>query len=226
MTEKLYLADARLLACSAVVTAVRCLEGGRWAIRLDRTIFHPQGGGQKTDRGRIGTAHVLHVAHDGPEVDHMIDSAVAIYVGATVALEVEQDWRAFNTAFHTAGHLLAGVVEQMYPGTRAISGHQWPGEARVEFESTLSKEQFGIDAINHALTEALRQAWSVRLVGAPYSDRGVQIGDFQPIPCGGTHVGNLREIDHVQVDAVKFNSGKVRMSYSATPTLLSSRAAS
>lgn len=216
LTDKIYLADALALRCIAVVVSIRSLDGGRLAVRTDRTIFHPQGGGQKADRGRIGRAHVQHVAHDGPEVDHFVDCADGMEIGQALTMEVEPEWRAFNAAFHTAGHLVAGLVERHWPGVRAVSGHQWPGEARVEFEPALPRESFDLPTLNTLIGAAIAQGWPLR-VHAIGGERCVQIGDLAPIPCGGTHLGSLSELEHVRVDAIKVKGGRVRMSYTAAP---------
>ena len=52
MTERVYYTSdatdgrAQIIACTAEAD-------GRYAIELDRTLFHPQGGGQPADRGWI-----------------------------------------------------------------------------------------------------------------------------------------------------------------------------
>ena len=56
MTIKSYLQTPRLTD-TATITAVHALPSP--CVRLDHTIFHAQGGGQKGDRGRIGNANVL-----------------------------------------------------------------------------------------------------------------------------------------------------------------------
>ena len=48
MTEELFREDAALLECHARVIAVD--EQG---VRLDRTVFYPQGGGQAGDAGTL-----------------------------------------------------------------------------------------------------------------------------------------------------------------------------
>ena len=52
-TEALYQTDTYLFTCKATVLAVTPLEAGGWAVMLDRTCFHPQGGGQPADTGTI-----------------------------------------------------------------------------------------------------------------------------------------------------------------------------
>ena len=98
------------------------------------TLFHPQGGGQKADRGTIGGRAVTHVAHaDGGEVNHYLDSTDGLSVGDAVEIAVDAEWRQLNARWHTAGHLIAAVVEKLFPTLQGVAGHHWPGEGRVEF---------------------------------------------------------------------------------------------
>ncbi|MCD6624952.1 alanyl-tRNA editing protein, partial [Klebsiella michiganensis] len=71
MTERLYYtSDAE--ECLAQV--VNCLSeaDGRYAIELDRTLFHPQGGGQPADRGWIAGLAVEGVVSRGDSVAHIV----------------------------------------------------------------------------------------------------------------------------------------------------------
>ena len=214
-TRKDYLAEPQRLGASATVLEI--LPGPPAVVRLDRTIFHAQGGGQKADRGRIGGAQVLHVVHQGDDVDHQMGDVSGLAVGAQVALEVDADWRALNAALHTAGHLVAGAVEALHPELRAVAGHQWPGEGRVEFVGELPAERIDVDAINARLAEDIARDLSVTIVGDPFTQRAMRIGSYTAIPCGGTHVAHLGQIASVSVRSVKAKGGKVRMGFDAAP---------
>lgn len=50
MTERLYYTSE---ATEGHAQVIRCTEepDGRYAIELDKTLFHPQGGGQPADKG-------------------------------------------------------------------------------------------------------------------------------------------------------------------------------
>src|SRR5579871_5452861 len=135
MTIKKYLAEPGKYA--GEVTVVDIIAGERPALRVAETWFHPQGGGQKADRGTVGPVHVTHVGHNGGEVDHFVSSLDGIEVGKTYPFTIDTRWRKLNMAYHTAGHLIAGIVEGQYSQLHAVAGHQWPGEARVEFEGSM-----------------------------------------------------------------------------------------
>ena len=90
MTEKRYLFEHELAGASRV-TAVGEDERRHW-VRLDRTWFHAQGGGQKADQGTISGAEVVHVAHaeDG-EVNHYLSGPPPFATGDEVHLEVDAE---------------------------------------------------------------------------------------------------------------------------------------
>ena len=214
-TRKDYLAEPQRLQGRATVLEV--LPGTPTIVRLDRTIFHAQGGGQKADRGHIGPARVTHVVHNGEAVDHHVDDPAGLAPGDEVTLAVDCDWRWLNAALHTAGHLVGGVVETLYPGLKAVSGHQWPGEGRVEFLGDLRAEDISIEAINARLAADIAARLPVEIVGDPFTRRAMRIGAYAPIPCGGTHVTQLGEIASATVRSVKAKGGKVRMGFDAAP---------
>jgi alanyl-tRNA synthetase len=211
-TLKTYLADSTILRTNAEVTLTGTAPDGRSWIRLDRTIFHPQGGGQKADRGRIGGVEVLHVAHgvDG-EVDHFI-AAPAYPVGSQVELQVDPVWRGVCARLHSAGHLIAAISER-FADLRAIAGHHWPGEARVDFEIPDVWSENLQNTLSEALVRVMSSDLEVAEVGDPYSARAIRIGDFEAVPCGGTHVRRISEIGRVTITKVRLKEARVRLSY-------------
>jgi alanyl-tRNA synthetase len=216
MTLKDYLADSTRTNGEATVLDI--LRGETIVVRLDRTIFHAQGGGQKADRGRIGNAVVIHVTHNADNVDHHVESVDDLQIGSVVVLEIDKSWRRLNAAYHTAGHLLASVIERSYPGLKAVSGHQWPNEARVEFIGDTPVDQISIDAVNQHLLSDLEADLAVSIQGDPMADRAIKIGAYDAIPCGGTHVATLSEIGSITARTIKSKGGRIRISYEASPS--------
>jgi len=215
-TKKLYLEDCTTLNGEAVIVDAGSTDDGKPWVRLDVTIFHPQGGGQKADRGVIGSVDVVHVAHAANGfVDHVLASPAAFTRGQRVALAVDRGWRRTNARLHSGGHLLAAVVEAAFPGLRTLAGHHWPGEARIEVEgnSLPSTDQI-VPALERALAVAVSSDAAVDIIGNPYESRAIQIGDYPPVSCGGTHVRRLGELAGIRLDKVKLKSGRLRVSYS------------
>jgi len=215
MTNKRYLVESTLSG-TATVTATGRDDRGNW-VRLSETLFHPQGGGQKADRGSIGGVSVVHVAHAEPgEVNHYVEQDGQLMPGQEVVMDVDAAWRESNRRLHTGGHLIAAVTEERYPGLLAVAGHHWPGESRVEFEigegAAPAGEEFVAD-LQGTLQEAIRADLSVEIVGDPYTSRAIRIGDSRTIPCGGTHLERTGPLTGLAITAVRTKSGKLRVSY-------------
>lgn len=215
MVIKEYLQSSAL---SGVTTVTEITQvSSRTVIRLDKTLFHPQGGGQKPDRGKIGDVTVIHVAHNDGHVDHYVDSAIGIEVGQAYEMRIDREWRQRNAVYHTAGHLIACVVETQFPPLKATAGHQWPGEARVEFASMgadVNVEHVKLVA-EEILKRDLHMDLIVQVIGDPFANRSIQIGAYCAIPCGGTHISSLREIQDINILGVKRKGDRIRVSFEA-----------
>lgn len=214
MTKKLYLYENAPLKTVARIVQIDTL-GPQTRIRLDQTIFHVKGGGQLADTGVLGAIRVIDVRHaEGGDVDHLVDSLDAeTRVGQTVALVVDEERRIQNTRLHSAGHLIAGVMDAPFPQVKPLGAHHYPGECRVEFTASADLIDAVRAALPNLLAEAIAHDLPVRVIGNPEQTRAIQIGDLPPIPCGGTHVRSLAELRHVEITNLKMKDGKLRISY-------------
>jgi alanyl-tRNA synthetase len=212
MTKRLYYTENSLTASAAVLSVS---NGEMKSIVLSQTIFHPQGGGQKADIGSIGPVRVVHVStrEDG-EVVHRVDSLDGLTPGMEVPLQVDAASRRLHARLHTAGHLLAAVGNCLLPSLRPKAGHHWPGEARVEFEITGQEPDESFAARLQAETmRTIALGLPVKASSPETPPRTVRIGDYLPIPCGGTHVSDLRDLDGLTIRKIKCSKGVLRISY-------------
>ena len=142
MTELMYIKYPDLFESSAQLNNHGEDSKGMYLV-LNQSLFYPQGGGQPADQGGIigvnADYRVLDVRNVDGEVRHyIIDSNRVIHPGCAISIKIDKDRRMRNSKYHTAGHLIAGVVEKIKPELKAIKGHQFPGEAYVEFDGTIS----------------------------------------------------------------------------------------
>lgn len=238
-THLVYLEDMRRTEDEATVVAVQPADD-RTSIILDRTIFYPQGGGQPYDQGVISKGDVRFAV----EEVRFIDGAVwhigrfesgSFAPGDSVRLEVDRERRSLNARLHSAGHVVDMAVSARNLGWVPGKGYHFPQGPYVEYEGSLE----GLDAgelvrdvetraneIVAAEIETTTRFMSrdelasvcsfvPDYVPADKPSRVVFYGDFG-VPCGGTHVANLRGIGHITIRKIKKakgSAGTVRVSY-------------
>lgn len=208
-TQLLYLDPNAPLNCTARVLDAGDDSVGNYLV-LDKTIAYVRGGGQLGDRGSIGNATLLDVRRANDEIRHYVDSVLPA-VGATVAVEVDPEFRHLSSRWHTAGHLLAAALEHEIPGFTASMAQQWPADAWVA-------GSWG-DPLTCNLVEHL-QSWigNARAADIPVvielgDVRTVRIGGHRPVPCGGTHVASIGDIGFLHVQEVRIKKGVLKASY-------------
>lgn len=206
MTERLYYTcdrtegQANLLSCSAE-------PDGRYAVVLDRTLFHPQGGGQPADAGWIDNEPVETVLARGDDVLHIVAKPL---LPGVVNLRVEAAQRQLHARLHSAGHLigLAGTAFGWLP----VKAHHWPNEGRITFAAggngTLPDAPSLLAKINAWQAEDLP-----RRVTFDGGLREVGFGELPAYPCGGTHVARLSDIGQVTITQVKMKKGQMIVNY-------------
>jgi len=203
-------------AFAAKATVLKLTSNGTGGtIVVDRTIFCVQGGGQPADHGTIAGVDVTHVEapKDADFILHTVASLDGLTVGAEVDLRIDIRRRQLNSRLHTAGHLVAALVEEILPGAKACGGHHWPGEGRVEFvfEGVLSDQFERIVAA--AVINAIHLDHSVKKIMSHEGVRYVQIADHPALRCGGTHCSSLKEIGSITLRGIKQKKDRLRIGY-------------
>lgn len=191
------------------------IPGEQPIARFKETWFHPQGGGQKGDRGLIASIPVLDVRPgSATAIDHLVTRLDGLEVGGVYPFVVDADWRRLNSTFHTAAHLLVGVCERLFPGVAVAGGHQWPGEARVDFTGEgLERVIARSGELELVVRNEIANHLPVAIVGDPHADRACRIGDYPPIACSGTHVSNTSDLGQFKIRSAKLKRGHLRIGY-------------
>lgn len=163
-TERVFYKDSYLdkLDSTTVVHSDKD-ENGTFVI-FDRTLFHPQGGGQPSDKGFftigdrkysvIGLAedekhtYVKHYYEPGSfdlikagDEEHTYtrcryESGVMdlVKVGQVALQVIELEPRRLYARLHSGGHLLADVIHELYPHLEGMKGNHFEGKSCVVFE--------------------------------------------------------------------------------------------
>lgn len=210
MTERLYFTDATLRAFTAQVTATRLLDG-QPAVALDRTAFYPTGGGQPHDTGVLNSSAVLDVRSDAGEVWHLLAAPLA--VGAVVQGELNWPRRRDHMQNHTGQHILTGAfLATAHAAT--VAWHLSEGSVTIDLDqASLSDSQLAdAEQLANAIVEqdlpvqarfiSLDELPSLHLRKQPDVDgplRIVEIGDFDRVACGGTHVPSTAHVGLIKL---------------------------
>ena len=219
-TELLFRADPYARTCEATVGTA---EDG--AVRLDRTVFYPTGGGQPGDTGVLrmddGAEIAVHDTRKGEgadEVLHLIDPGSAPPApGSRVVAEIDWERRYRHMRMHTCLHLLSAVIDA------PVTGGQLTAEkGRLDFDVDGKLEKAVVqDALNALIAQdfAVAARWisdealaaqpelvKTMRVKPPSGQGRVRVIDVEGIdlqPCGGTHVACTGEIGPVIVRKIE-----------------------
>jgi len=226
MTKEAYLEDNYKKESTAIVKSANDKF-----IVLDESIFYPESGGQPADTGKIIRISdgeeflVQYVKKISGEISLQVDKE-GLKEEDKVECIVDWDRRYLLMRYHTAAHLLSGMI---FNDTGAkITGNQLTTEkGRIDFdleeydkEKIMSYEQKANEIIQQnpqvektfmPREEALAIPTMVKLANAlpPSIEkiRVVKIPGVDTQACGGTHINQLKEIGKIKITKID-NKGK------------------
>lgn len=205
MERTYYFSD--LLEMDTEVLRCEVQEDGLFRVQLAATLFHPQGGGQPADKGRIGDANVLQLIQQEGELIHITDREVAL---GRVHIQIDAALRKLHTRYHSAGHLIAYAGEKF--GWFGYKGDHRPGNGRIVF-----KPQGEPQAVDEAIiaegVDALVAQDLARVLRDDAGRRMVSWGDLTPYACGGTHVQRTGDVGDIVITRVKEKKGELSVQY-------------
>ncbi len=223
MTEKLYHRDPYLR--EAISRVVRSEErDGRWAVRLERTIFCPEGGGQPADTGTINGLPLLALENDGDEIVHVLDRDPGV---GEARLLLDFTRRYDHMQQHTAQHLLSQILVRDF-NAATLSFAIGPEHSSIE----IGRATFSEEEVRALEAECARLAFaalpvrmfetsdlsSLRLRKPPKVQgriRVVEIEGLDQSACGGTHVKNSAELGLLKIVRLERVRANVRLYYAA-----------
>lgn len=135
MTEKLYYKDSYMFCGSAEV--IECIESnGHFEVRLDRTTFFPEGGGQPGDCGYIGDTRVFDTHEKNGEIWHYTANEVPL--GMTDC-RVDADIRLSRMQCHSGEHIVSGIIHRLF-GFDNVGFHLSDSDVTIDINGILTEE--------------------------------------------------------------------------------------
>jgi misacylated tRNA(Ala) deacylase len=197
-------------------------------VLLDRSAFHPGGGGQVSDTGWVehagGVVAVTGVETDGDGFWHVL--AEPIELAGAVMLRVDAARRSRVAQLHTDSHILNALVFERFPGT-LVTGAQINDDVTGRMDFDLSEvdndvlrgldagvnDVIGrgvevrstyVDAGEAATTAGLVRSLSVAPPPTPDGRlRIIEIAGIDRQACGGTHLANTGESGPIRITKVE-----------------------
>lgn len=190
---------------------------------FEKTILHPQGGGQPADQGRINGIPVVSVKEDKetlsksnmPTVYHFLDKTALAQKNCCfseqeeVLITLDTQSRQIHSQLHSAGHLIADIIENdlhfAYLSAQAIAGHHFPNEAyiKVSMNANISDREAFIAQLNQCIAEKITGDLPICYHQID-SIRHIKIGHLSR-KCGGTHVATTKAIHSCAIKKIKIS---------------------
>ena len=227
-SSPLYHDDAKLFSFRGVVVAHE-IHAGRPSVRLDRTAFYPESGGQMADRGRLDETAVIDVqVDDEGRIHHVLEGPLPA-IGAAVQGTIDKPRRLVHMAQHTGQHMLSRALADV-ARAETVSSRLGESACTIDLDVAALDERAAAEA--EALVNAVIDDDAPIRAFFPSEDelralplrrqpkvhenvRVVVIGDFDVSPCGGTHCTNTAQVGFVRIDALERYKGKMRVTFSA-----------
>ncbi|MFZ0892116.1 MAG: alanyl-tRNA editing protein [Thermoplasmata archaeon] len=221
MARELYMENAYLREFESSVLDDR---GDR--LVLATTAFYPTGGGQPCDTGVLRStdgrsSKVIEVAKGPTGIEHVLEGT-SFPRGAIVGGQIDWDRRYSHMRYHTALHILSGVVFHQF-GSGITGGQISQDRARMDFSLPDFNRTLAEDLIataNAVVAEdrpihvrfltretALQDPTLVRVAQELMPEvsevRLIDIAGFDVQADGGTHVKSTREVGTLELERIE-----------------------
>ena len=225
LTERLYYKDTYLKEFDAVIEEISQLENGNYAIKLNRTAFYPEGGGQPSDLGKINQLSVLAVQEAGADIVHILSSAPA---EAKVTGIIDWKRRFDHMQQHTGQHILSAAAYSVL-GAETVGFHLGSNSCQIDLslddlslESSLEIEEAANRVIFSNLPIAIHFATKETISQFPVRKdppgdlehiRLIDIPGIDCCPCCGTHVKQTGEVGLIKIRSWERKKGLIRLDF-------------
>jgi len=137
----------------------------------------------------------------------------------------------YNSAMHTAEHILNSVMDKMYHCGRSFNSHIESKKSKCDYRIKKGLSEKEVRAVERTVNEIIKLNIPVgeKIIGRREADekyytgklpgdagemiRIITIGNFDACPCIGQHVSNTSEIGMFSITSADFNEGVLRIRF-------------
>lgn len=221
MTEKLFYKDSHMQTFQAIVQECR-KDGENYRIRLDRTAFFPEGGGQYADHGTLNEYEVHDVQEEQGDVWHY--TSHPFEAGDVVEGKIDWQERFGKMQQHTGEHIISGLVHARF-GYNNVGFHLGNDSCTMDFDGEISKEELA--EIEWKANEAVVKNLEVQVTYPSKEEleniayrskieiegqiRIVTVPGYDVCACCAPHVKTTGEIGQIKLTNAQRYKGGVRI---------------
>ena len=217
MTEKLYYKDSYMFCTNADV--LECVEAkDHFEVRLDRTIFFPEGGGQPGDSGYIGGVRIIDTHEKNGDIWHYATNAVPL---GAAECRIDAETRLCRMQCHSGEHIVSGIIHRLF-GFDNVGFHLSDSDVTIDINGVLTDED--IRKVERLANEAVAKDFEVK-VWFPTEDevksisyrskldieenlRLVEYSDYDICACCAPHVKRTGQIGIIKLlDFANYKGG-------------------
>jgi misacylated tRNA(Ala) deacylase len=228
-----------------LVLETRVIDARAGAVLLERSPFHPGGGGQLADRGILrwngGEVWVTGIEAADGRYWHLL--AEPVEMAGTVETVVDAEFRSMMEQLHTDTHILNALVFRQFQGA-LVTGAQLnaDGTARMDFDLP-DADNDRLRALEPEINDVIRQDLPVRYAYVPVADalaepglvrnrsvapppgddgtiRLVEIVGLDRQACGGTHLASTarsRAVRILKIDNKGRHNRRIKIGLTGEP---------
>ena len=220
-TERLFYRDAYQKEFDGTVLECRRAKKG-YEVRLDRTVFYPEGGGQPCDLGTLNQVPVTDVQEKEGEIWHTVESPLP--EGTAVHGIIDWQRRFDLMQQHSGEHIVSGMIHEKY-GCNNVGFHMGPEMIIINFDREIPPED-----LEDLELQANRYVWEnhrveidwpdpEQLEKIPYRSKKELEGDVRIVTypgadicaCCGIHVAASGEIGQIMLVSSKRDRGGTQL---------------
>ena len=205
MTARIYYNDSFIQEFKADIIDYFEVEG-KYHLKLNKTAFYPEGGGQPADHGTIGDSNISHVYEKNGEIFHIADRLPPEKSGLSCKLNWERRFDLMQQ--HSGQHLLSAVAEDLY---QAVTVGFHLGESGLTIDTDIQLSQAEIEKIETKCNQLIyeNRNITVEYPGGDKDDtRIIKIAGLDRNPCGGTHLTSTGQIGIISIiDSDNYKGG-------------------
>jgi len=231
-TKALYYQDYKLSKFDAKVLKV--IDN---YVVLDQTVFYPTSGGQLHDVGTINNFDVIDVFKQGKVIVHILKDSSKFKVGERISGIIDTQRRIQLAQHHTSTHIINAAARRILGNHINQAGAKKTLEkAHIDITHYQSISEEELKAIESEANKIIKQSIPIKKMfldrdaaekkyGLMIYQGGVPIGQQLRIvdiigvdveACGGTHLDNTKEAQHIKIlKCSKISDSIVRIEFVA-----------